>query len=81
MELDEQQYAEYAKGYNHAQIVADYDPELLASITADVNAVDEYFNGFFDFKHEHEQALDELKMLQKIRASGRDEQEQLLDGF
>ena len=60
---------EFTKGFNDAQLVADYNPTLLASITPDVNSNDEYFNGFFAFKHEQEllHTKNNLNELKNIR--------------
>jgi len=67
MELEEQQYAEYAKGFNHASIVAEHDPNLLEAITSGVNTDDIYFKGFFAGKAQwlEEQELQKLADLRE----------------
>jgi hypothetical protein len=60
---------EYARGFNAATIIADYQPELLNEIVRSNNICDNYFDGFFAGKQfcldeiSHNQELEDLQSL------------------
>jgi len=41
---------EYIQGFNHAALIADYEPNFLTNVTLIDDVSSSYFEGFFDFK-------------------------------
>ena len=67
---------EFARGFNHAAILAEFRPELLNDIIPSVNPTNTYFEGFFAGKEQWEldnsnEQLDELENLRN-NAENRD---------
>jgi hypothetical protein len=64
---------DFAKGFNHSIILAEFRPELLNEIIPSINPTNTYFDGFFAGKEqwEVEQTNQQLQKLNSLREKGR----------
>lgn len=70
---------DYAKGFNHSMILADWRPELLNDILPSLNPTNTYFEGFFAGKEQWdlEQTNQELTELENLRENNRSNEREL----
>ncbi|NOT91959.1 hypothetical protein [Ferruginibacter sp.] len=66
MDLQEQYIEDYTSGFNHAYILAEYSPELLADIDQSNNPVNDYFEGFFAGKEHYQMEQEQSKELDEL---------------
>ncbi|MCK9404391.1 MAG: hypothetical protein M0Q26_13455 [Chitinophagaceae bacterium] len=69
MEQTQDTNGEYVRGFNHAYLLAEHEPQLLSDITRSVNPSNEYFEGFFSGKAEWEleQSKSEFNEIEQLR--------------
>ncbi len=59
--------AEFALGWNHADILNTHAPEMLQDIDTSNHTTDDYFLGFHHYQQEQERQQTQFRELQSIR--------------
>jgi hypothetical protein len=70
---------EYTSGFNNGYLLSQYEPDLTAKITKDLQANTEYLEGFFSGKEEYEieKSLQQFNELQNLRKGAKDRNKDL----
>lgn len=71
MELNEQQFI---KGFNHGYLLAQYEPDILASVLKNNNPINSYFSGLSFGQKEFilDKSINEISYLRKLKTFEKD---------
>lgn len=59
---------DYTQGFNHAAILAEYRPELLADIEQNNNPISSYYDGFFSGKEFFQSELSKAEQFSELQS-------------